>query len=97
MSQIIDSDSSPEEFIQYSLLPRINPEDEDNLDPAGFAVKVQAVPHPKFIPFEKKTYLSYGVDLKSQLEKLGKSMDERTSFEPGMKKTEAVRLQVRLL
>ena len=94
--QLQEEDCTFEELIAYSLFPRLNP-DEDEVNQHGYIIKSQAIPHPNFIPFEKRVYLSYGDDLKKELEVLAKATEARTSFEAGMKKTEAVRQHVRFL
>ena len=91
--QLLDEDYSAEELIQYSLLPRINP-DTDHCEPKEIILKTQAVPHPEFIPFEQKVYLSYGKDLQSQLTELGRNIDERVCFKDTIKITAGVRKKV---
>jgi hypothetical protein len=91
--QLLDEDYSAEELIQYSLLPRINPE-PDNCEPNEIVLKTQAVPHPEFIPFEHKVYLSYGKDLEMQLTELGRSIEERVCFKDTIKITAGVRKRV---
>ncbi len=91
--QLHEDDFTIEELISFSLFPRLNPP-KDEVYQNGYVIRTQAVPHPNFIPFEKKVYLSYGAEVRKQLEQLAKNFEPRTSFEAGMKKTEAVRQHV---
>eukprot|EP00842_Homolaphlyctis_polyrhiza_P002069 jgi/Hompol1/2863/HPOL_003041-RA len=68
--QLKDIEIKPEEAIQYSLMPRINPPPENN-DPV---LIVQAVPHPPFVPFSRKIHLSYGKDIHRELDEISKTM-----------------------
>ncbi|KAI8915047.1 hypothetical protein BC831DRAFT_488110 [Entophlyctis helioformis] len=66
-------DVKPEEAVQYSLMPRINPLPE-HCEPDEAVLAVQAVPHPAFIPFSKHVHLSYAKDLQRELDDVGKTM-----------------------
>jgi hypothetical protein len=64
-SLMIATEDGRYESHEYSLLPRIAPPEEDGLE-----FEIQAVPHPNFIPFDQKIYLSHGKDIQHVLESL---------------------------
>jgi hypothetical protein len=88
--QLACEDRCTEDAIQYSLLPRINP-DPIACEPHDIILKTQAVPHPEFIPFERKVFLSYGKDLEDQLEELGSKLEDRHCFKETINVTKKVR------
>ncbi|KAJ1508271.1 Hyaluronan and proteoglycan link protein 1, partial [Coelomomyces lativittatus] len=61
-TQLKEEKRSTDEMIMYSLFPRINP-GEDQLDPDTGVLNIQSTPHPSYIPFKEKVYLSYGKEL----------------------------------
>ncbi|KAI8911702.1 hypothetical protein EDD86DRAFT_203060 [Gorgonomyces haynaldii] len=82
----------PEDAISCSLLPRINPPKEKcKLNEPVLAV--QAVPHPKFIPFESRAFLSYGAEFQNELEELGNSLYLPQTFLKDYSKMAKVREQ----
>jgi hypothetical protein len=93
LMQLQDDESTPEEHIQYSLFPRINP-DPEVCEPNEIILRTQAVSHPKFIPFENRVYLGYGKELVDALEKLRRDSEEKPSFRsdrPNMARIIAIR------
>ena len=92
--QLFERDFRIDELISYSLFPRLNPPEEEVFQ-NGYVIRTEAIPHPSFIPFGQKVYLSYGAEVKKKLEQLSKNIEARTSFESGMKKTEMIRKHVR--
>ncbi|KNE59415.1 hypothetical protein, variant [Allomyces macrogynus ATCC 38327] len=60
--QLKEEKRVPEDMITYSLFPRINPP-EDQMESVDGVMAVKAVPHPSYIPFTEKVYLSYGKEL----------------------------------
>ncbi|KAI8896784.1 hypothetical protein BC833DRAFT_596190 [Globomyces pollinis-pini] len=78
-NQLSEEDYTNDELIQYSLLPRINPPNED-CEYGEIVVRSQAIAHPSFIPFEKQVFLSHGKDLQSQLQEISETLYKPKSF-----------------
>jgi hypothetical protein len=87
---LADEGYSPEEMIQYSLFPRLNPT-PDNCERDQIILRTQAIVHPNFIPFETRVHLSSGRDISDNLENLYEEISKRTHFEKSMAKIEAIR------
>ncbi|ORZ35341.1 hypothetical protein BCR44DRAFT_116748 [Catenaria anguillulae PL171] len=60
--QLKEDKRAPNELIAYSLFPRINPP-QSQMESEDGVMAVKAVPHPSYIPFNEKVYLSYGREL----------------------------------
>lgn len=82
----------PEDQIQYSLLPRINPP-PDQCDQQEPVLISQAVPHPSFIPFKDKAYLSYGKDVIKDLEELESHLYHPTLLKNELKDLSEIRAE----
>lgn len=67
--QLFDEDYSPEDVVQYSLFPRISPSAE-HCEENDVVLRIQALPHPQFIPFKEEVFLSYGKNLEETLKEL---------------------------
>nr|KAJ3419775.1 Hyaluronan and proteoglycan link protein 1 [Polyrhizophydium stewartii] len=93
--QLQDEDILPEEAIQYSLMPRINPA-QDLCEPEEPVLAVQAVPHPGFIPFRNKVHLSYGKDIQNELEEISRTMYRPEILMQDFEAMEHVRHKVRV-
>ena len=92
--QLMEPQSVADEFVQYSLLPRMNPP-SDKCRPGDNVLAVQAVPHPKFIPFEEKVFLSYGKEFKKELNELGDSLYQPQNLMRDYEKMSQVRRAVK--
>ncbi|KAI9218310.1 hypothetical protein BC828DRAFT_399703 [Blastocladiella britannica] len=60
--QLKEDKRSPNELVAYSLFPRINPP-QQSVEAGDGVMAVKAVPHPSYLPFTQKVYLSYGREL----------------------------------
>ncbi|KAI9328187.1 hypothetical protein DFJ73DRAFT_862078 [Zopfochytrium polystomum] len=74
--QLQEDDTNSIETVQYSLLPRITPR-RDQREPEESVMVVCATPHPSFLPFKEKAYLSYGKDIRKALEEA-----EEAAYDP---------------
>ncbi|KAJ3415178.1 hypothetical protein HDV05_005458 [Chytridiales sp. JEL 0842] len=88
--QLREEDLTPNELVQYSLLPRVIPR-RDQREPDEAVSVVCATPHPKYIPFKEPVYLSYGKEIKDALEEARDEMFLPTSFMKEMDKFEEIR------
>ena len=79
--------------MQYSLLPRVTPR-RDQREPNEAVQVVTATPHPSFIPFKEKVYLSYGKEIKDALEEAEEDEYKPVDYMKEMSKFDKVREQV---
>ncbi|KAJ3188106.1 hypothetical protein HK101_009200 [Irineochytrium annulatum] len=88
--QFKEEDVTPEELVQYSLLPRIVPP-RSQREPDEAVMVACATPHPKFIPFRERVYLSYGKEIQDALEEARDQCYRPNTFVKEMSKFETVR------
>ncbi|KAJ3099517.1 hypothetical protein HK100_004872 [Physocladia obscura] len=81
--QLKDEDMTPEEIVTYSLFPRVIPK-RDKRELENPVAVVCATPHPQYIDFKEHVYLSYGREIKEQLEEAAESMYMPTLFQREM-------------
>ncbi|KAI8622253.1 hypothetical protein BC830DRAFT_1076571 [Chytriomyces sp. MP71] len=91
--QLREEDMSPEEIVTYSLFPRVIPR-RDQREPEDPVMVVCATPHPRFIHFKEKVYLSYGREIREQLEEVAETMYRPDMLEQEMSDFEQVRDEV---
>ena len=91
--QLKDPNLKPEDCVQYSLMPRINPA-PDQCIPNEAILAVHAVPHPSFIPFGNRAFLSYSKEIKTELENMAKIMYRPKSLMRGLDSLNSVREKV---
>ncbi|KAI8834563.1 hypothetical protein BJ741DRAFT_609403 [Chytriomyces cf. hyalinus JEL632] len=88
--QLKEEDETAEEIVTYSLFPRVTPRRElrEQDDPV---MVVCAVPHPPFVNFKEKVHLSYGREIREQLESAAEGMYKPDVFEREMSAFDQVR------
>ena len=79
--------------MQYSLLPRVIPR-RNQREPDEAVMVVCATPHPSFLPIKEPVYLSYGKDIKNDLEEVRKQMYYPDAFIKELDKFEELRDEV---
>ncbi|KAI9341476.1 hypothetical protein BDR26DRAFT_918418 [Obelidium mucronatum] len=88
--QLKEEDMCPEEIITYSLFPRVIPT-RTKREPDHPVMVVCATPHPRFIPFKERVYLSYGKEIKEVLEEASDQMYQPALFEKEMSDFDLIR------
>ncbi|KAJ3292885.1 hypothetical protein HDU79_000983, partial [Rhizoclosmatium sp. JEL0117] len=88
--QLKEDDLKPDEIITYSLFPRVIPSREKR-EPEHQVMVVCANPHPSYINFKERVYLSYGKEIKEVLEDMADEMYQPVLFEKEMGANDEIR------